>query len=101
MLHVCAVRPFVTFRGDITGNKRGYLIGWNTAAFKCLVVTIVTTDEATGCPTLKQVYHPETAVHAARLGLFESLGHNLASVCNSKTLERVGPSHRSVAAAVP
>ena len=37
------------------GGRRGYLIGWNTAAFKCLVVTLVTVDAETGLPTLDQV----------------------------------------------
>lgn len=37
------------------GSRRGYLIGWNTAAFKFLVVTLVTVDQATGLPTLAQV----------------------------------------------
>ncbi|CAN0232002.1 unnamed protein product, partial [Ectocarpus sp. 13 AM-2016] len=36
------------------GGRRGYLIGWNTAAFKCLVVTLVTVDAETGLPTLAQ-----------------------------------------------
>ncbi|CAM9661931.1 unnamed protein product, partial [Discosporangium mesarthrocarpum] len=37
------------------GQRRGYLIGWNTAALKCLVMTVITVDEDTGAPTTEQV----------------------------------------------
>lgn len=46
------------FAGRRKGGRRGYLIGWNTAAFKCLVVTLVTVDAETGLPTLDQVTVP-------------------------------------------
>lgn len=51
---------FHTFVAGRKGGRRGYLIGWNTAAFKCLVVTLVTVDAETGLPTLDQVAVPSS-----------------------------------------